>query len=115
MKNARPPIFRAPWLPSRAQQLAAFRDEQRRFNPQAPAAARGYDADWRTLRAAHLAEHPFCRACAARGIERRAHMVDHIEPIRQAPERRLDPSNLQSLCWRHHASKTQREIRSGGE
>ena len=109
VRNARAPLFRAPWLPSRAEQLRAFKEEQRRYHPEPPAAARGYDADWRALRNAHLAEHPFCRACLGEGRERRAAMVDHIESIKVAPERRLDPSNLQSLCWPHHNSKTQKD------
>jgi 5-methylcytosine-specific restriction protein A len=75
-------------------------------HPQASAAACGYDRDWRELRDAHLAEEPLCRDCRRRGIERQAQMVDHIQSIRQAPERRLDPSNLQSLCWPCHNRKT---------
>ena len=109
MKNARPPIFRAPWLPSREQSLAAFRREQMVWRPQAPPAARGYDRAWAELRARHLALEPDCRNCAAHGQHRRAQIVDHIEPIRRAPERRLDPSNLQSLCRSCHQQKTMRE------
>jgi len=108
-RNARVPVFRPTWVPSRDQQLVAFRQEQGRFNPRPPSRLRGYDDDWRELRAAHLLAEPFCRRCAQLGKETRAAMVDHIETVRVAPHRRLDPSNLQSLCWRHHASKTQRE------
>jgi 5-methylcytosine-specific restriction endonuclease McrA len=108
-RNARVPVFRPTWAPSREQKLAAFRQEQGRYNPQPPAKLRGYDDDWRALRNAHLLAEPFCRRCAQLGKETRAAMVDHIEPVRLAPHRRLDPTNLQSLCWPHHASKTQRE------
>ena len=108
-RNARAPVFHAPWKPSRAAQLQAFRQEQRLYRPEAPAAARGYDMDWRKLRAEHLAREPFCRGCLAEGVERMAVMVDHRVSIKDAPERRLDPSNLQSLCWKHHNSKTQKE------
>jgi 5-methylcytosine-specific restriction enzyme A len=52
---------------------------------------------------------PTCRHCRRRGIERRAVLVDHIIPIRKAPERRLDPSNLQALCGPCHQRKTIRE------
>ncbi len=47
--------------------------------------------------------------CAQQGRETLPEMVDHIVPVRVAPERRLDPTNLQSLCWPHHNSKTQKE------
>jgi 5-methylcytosine-specific restriction protein A len=110
-KNARAPLFRAPWLPSQAERLAAFRTEQQRYNPPAPAAQRGYDVDWRAVRKQHLAEEPYCRACMQLGRETIAAMVDHIQTIRDAPERRLDPSNLQSLCYPCHNAKTQRERR----
>jgi HNH endonuclease len=38
-------------------------------------------------------------------------LLDHIVPIRTAPERRLDPANLRSLCWSRHIAKTQRQHR----
>jgi 5-methylcytosine-specific restriction enzyme A len=110
-RNAYPPTFRAPWLPSREQKLAAFRLEQERYNLRLPASQRGYGVDWRALRKQHMAGEPYCRACLLSGNEVRAVMVDHIRTIRDAPERRLDPSNLQSLCWYHHNIKTQRERR----
>ncbi|HEV7283907.1 MAG TPA: HNH endonuclease signature motif containing protein, partial [Kaistia sp.] len=62
------------------------------------AGQRGYDADWRKLRALHLAGHPHCVRCGAI-----ASVVDHIISVRIAPHRRLDPSNLQSLCISHHS------------
>lgn len=65
------------------------------------AAGRGYDHEWRKVRDAHLALKPWCRACG-----RRATMVDHIETVRAAPHRRLDPTNLQSLCRACHAKVT---------
>ena len=108
MKNSRAPLFRAPWVPSAGERLAAFRAEQARYHKRPPATARGYDSDWRALRAEVLAAEPMCRQCARQGIERRAQMVDHIEPIRIAPERRLDPTNCQPLCWPCHRRKTNR-------
>jgi 5-methylcytosine-specific restriction endonuclease McrA len=35
-------------------------------------------------------------------------VVDHVRSIREAPERRLDPANLMSLCRRCHDLKSQR-------
>ncbi len=51
---------------------------------------------------------PSCRECARRGLDRPARIVDHIIPVRDAPERRLDPTNLQPLCWPCHNRKTNR-------
>lgn len=64
--------------------------------------ARGYDAAWYRLRARHLRANPRCIICGVR-----AEHVDHVQPIRQAPHRRLDPFNLQSLCEHHHNQATQ--------
>jgi hypothetical protein len=37
-----------------------------------------------------------------RGIERRCDLVDHMVPVADAPERRLDRTNLWSLCKTCH-------------
>lgn len=70
------------------------------------AAERGYDSDWRAVRAAHLAAHPWCftGTCRQRAVE-----VDHVVSVRVAPHRRLDPTNLRSHCKSCHSKKTVRE------
>ena len=70
------------------------------------ATARGLGADWRKLRAAHLSAHPRCIRCGKQAVE-----VDHIIPRSVAPERRRDPTNLQSLCKPCHSGAKQREER----
>lgn len=35
--------------------------------------------------------------------------MDHVVPVRVAPDRRLDPTNLRTLCAPCHARKTARE------
>jgi 5-methylcytosine-specific restriction protein A len=50
------------------------------------------------LRRHHLAAEPLCRMCAAHGVVTSATVVDHIETTAANPDRRLDPTNLQSLC-----------------
>jgi len=67
---------------------------------------RGYDADWRKLRAAHLKRQPNCVICGKPG-----NTVDHIKRVRDFPELRLDPRNLQTLCASHHSSTVQRQER----
>ena len=84
--NAYPPTFRAPWLPSRAERLAAFRVEQERYNPRPANRWRANDPDWRALRAQHLREEPMCHRCAQLGQETIATVVDHIQPLRTHPE-----------------------------
>jgi 5-methylcytosine-specific restriction protein A len=60
---------------------------------------RGYDAEWDKARTEWLAAYPSCRRCGAK-----ATLVDHIQTIRDAPHRRLDRTNFQSLCTRCHSS-----------
>lgn len=82
-------------------------ERKARFDKKRPSAtARGLGADWRKLRAEHLKRHPWCRLCGAQATD-----VDHIVPRRIAPERRLDPTNLQSLCKSCHSGAKQREER----
>ena len=61
---------------------------------------------WKALRLEILRRDGFaCVKCGARGrLE-----VDHIEPVRRAPERAYDPDNLQSLCAACHTRKTRIE------
>jgi 5-methylcytosine-specific restriction protein A len=73
------------------------------------ASERGYDWQWHLLRERHLAESPLCVACLADEIVAVADDVDHVIPISIAPHRRLDRTNLQSLCRKHHNEKTRRE------
>lgn len=54
---------------------------------------RGYDTTWARYSRRRLHQFPFCVRCG-----RLAEVTDHIVPIRLAPERRLDPTNHQSLC-----------------
>lgn len=79
-----------------------------RQNAHRSAASRGYDSEWRTLRAAVLQAEPACRGCG--GV---ATHVDHVEPLARRPDLRLDRANLQPLCWACHRAKTQREASPG--
>lgn len=88
---------------------AVARDKERkaRFDAKRPSArARGYDAAWEKLRASHLATYPSCVRCGERAI-----VADHIISIRKAPHRRLDPTNIQSLCVTHHSAWKQAQER----
>jgi 5-methylcytosine-specific restriction endonuclease McrA len=77
------------------------------------AAARGYDAAWRKLRAAKLAADPLCAWCLARGIVTAANTVDHIRPISERPDLRMVWGNLRSGCKPCHDAHTARETAAG--
>jgi 5-methylcytosine-specific restriction enzyme A len=85
----------------------AAADAQRRAYDRARAASpfRIYSTpEWRAFRAQILAERPACIDCG-----RRATDVDHLTPVREAPDRALDPSNVVSRCHPHHSARTSRE------
>src|SRR5579871_2335844 len=71
-------------------------------------ASRGYDSDWRKLRAVKLAHDPICEI-RTHCLGYVASEVDHKIPIRDWPEGRLDWSNLQSTCRPCHSAKTVQE------
>ena len=58
-----------------------------------------------------LNEHPLCRPCAENGFTVAATEIDHIVPVKHAPDRFLDASNWQPICRPCHARKTATETR----
>jgi 5-methylcytosine-specific restriction protein A len=69
---------------------------------------RGYDARWRKLRAAFIAENPLCVFCQRDGRVTPAAVVDHIVAHKGNEILLLDWNNLQSLCKHHHDSTKQK-------
>ncbi len=65
---------------------------------------------WKGLRMQALRRDGFaCVQCGARNdLE-----VDHVQPVRSAPERAFDLTNLQCLCPACHSRKTRLEIGLG--
>jgi len=59
-------------------------------------------SEWRFVRRDQLDRMPFCTVCGAL-----ADTVDHVTPIKIGGDP-FCPSNLQSLCTRHHNQKTAR-------
>lgn len=74
---------------------------------------RGYDGRWRRYRHIYLLLHPLCVHCEAEGRTVEAVEVDHITPLRLAPQRKYDITNLQGLCKSHHSRKTAAEQHTG--
>ena len=66
-------------------------------------------AAWRHLSHAMLVQHPICQSCHEKGIIKMANLVDHIVPIREDWSKRLDPNNLQTLCYACHTEKTKED------
>jgi 5-methylcytosine-specific restriction protein A len=98
----RPPIHNPPGGQQRRQRVEVERQQSNGFYRCAP---------WRRLRSAHLAQFPLCAHCLAEDRIVEASQVDHVVPVKTAPDRILDATNLQSLCQRHHSMKTARENR----
>lgn len=64
---------------------------------------RGYDADWVRLRDDYMASvSGRCEECMRKGYLKPAAVVDHVEPVVDSPDLRLDPENLDALCHWHH-------------
>lgn len=72
---------------------------------------RGYDAVWSKLAKMQMVKEPLCRRCLDNKIIKDADLIDHKVPIVVDPTRRLDPSNLQSLCYQCHSIKTVEDLK----
>ena len=66
---------------------------------------------WANASRLYRLNNPCCEACLKDGIVKKADVVDHIIEIKDDWSKRLDESNFQSLCHRHHNQKTWREKR----
>lgn len=108
----RPPKLGGPSQVALQQAKIKKADHDRR---RGSAASRGYDADWRRLRLQFLAKHPLCLFCAKIGRVEAANVVDHIIPIVDRPDLRLDWSNLRPLCKPCHDRHTAVEQAFGGK
>lgn len=100
----RPPVHRP--AGSGAEQRARVERDRQRLMLRPSAVERGYDEQWRIVRAGHLAWHPLC---SVEGCGEPATDVDHVQSIADHPELRLEPGNLRSLCKQHHSQRTARD------
>lgn len=76
-------------------------------------AERGYDRQWRKVRAIKLSLNPLCERCFKKDLIVEATMVHHIKPISKYPELRLVLDNLESMCNPCHEEE-EKEGRWGG-
>lgn len=65
-------------------------------------AERGYDNQWRKLSERYRAKYPLCERCEEQGRVTAAEEVHHKVPINVDASRRLDWSNLMSVCRKCH-------------
>ena len=62
--------------------------------------------EWRAIRLVALTRNPYCVVCLTKGITTLGTEIDHVQDIKDAPERCLDITNLQNMCKPCHSSKT---------
>jgi 5-methylcytosine-specific restriction enzyme A len=75
------------------------RAERKRYeSTRKTAAERGYNAQWRKVRAMQLRHFPMCGCDECQGQRYAADMVHHIVPIDKNPSLRLAMSNLLSMA-----------------
>lgn len=79
--------------------------EKERNQKRGSASSRGYDKDWKRVRAEFLLANPMC---SEPNCEEFATDVDHIISLADGGER-LDPKNLRSFCHSHHSQRTNRD------
>lgn len=63
---------------------------------------RGYDSTWYRLSKWHAKREPLCRECYFRGRKTPWELTNHVLPVRDRPDLRLDRENLSSMCKAHH-------------
>ena len=89
------------------------------------AAERGYDWQWfKVAKLARERDCQMCQDCIDEGgvvlatqtlVEAtEAHPVDHIIPAHVRPDLFYDLDNLRTRCPRHHAAKTQEDLKRYG-
>ncbi|WP_043458634.1 HNH endonuclease signature motif containing protein [Gluconacetobacter diazotrophicus] len=66
-----------------------------------------YDRKWNLFSTKFRFNNPWCVRCLKEGILNDQNtQTDHIIPIEQAPDRKYDETNLQTLCRSCHSKKT---------
>lgn len=89
----RPPVFRNT-------NTVSYAEDKERERIRAKSDRYGWD--WKKFRKRMLSENPLCAQCERDGYVVEATTVHHVVDIVEAPERRLDASNIECLCEMHH-------------
>ena len=105
MANA-PKKINRPWLPERVAFERTRRSDDFDYNGR----------KWRNVRKQKLGQDPLCCACEAEGKVTAATVVDHEPSAKTLIATDRDPYDmqyLQSMCKKHHNSKSGRERHAG--
>lgn len=62
--------------------------------------------EWLSLRSEKLKLNPLCEECEVKGKLIPATVVNHIQPVTQFPDLKLNIDNLESLCRKCHDRRT---------
>src|SRR4029077_15777408 len=92
-----------PVHPADADPHSAYHERRRLWSPLYAGFYRS--GAWKRLSEDHRKRHPLCEVCKAKGLTKLVDLVDHIVELEDGGAA-LDPSNLQSLCYSCHRSKT---------
>ena len=102
MPSAPLPACRESRCPGRATRRGYCADHAREQDrARGTSVQRGYDSAWRRMRGEYIAQHPRCEVCGGTATD-----VDHRVSVREDASRRLDRTNLRSLCHAHHSQRT---------
>jgi 5-methylcytosine-specific restriction protein A len=101
--------------PGKSRCLAHQRAEWRDQNARRDRSLRAFydSAEWTALRLAYKALHPLCETCLNEGRESLTQQIDHLVPVREAPDRALDDTNLRALCVSCHSRRTMTDRHRG--
>lgn len=86
----------------------AYRPAKQRAPTRGTRTERGYDNAWGRWRLAYLREHPLCVDCKAQGFIEPAREVHHIRKVSEAPELKMEETNVMALCKPCHSRRTAR-------
>jgi 5-methylcytosine-specific restriction protein A len=106
-----PPQHRAAFTPSRE---AVKKASAKHYNKHIRKGHEFYHSkEWKETRKWFAKRHPLCIVCKANGIAQSVEIVDHIIEIKDGGSM-LCVTNLQSLCRRHHNTKTAQAVTERG-
>jgi 5-methylcytosine-specific restriction protein A len=96
-----PPRHRPVGMPSREE---AERRRKAALAKQRPSpTAQGYDGAWRKVRRLFIERHP---VCCTPGCGKPTVDIDHVLPLKERPDLRLNWSNLRPFCRSCHSRRT---------
>lgn len=90
----------------KAQEAEAAKEYDRQ---RGSAAKRGYDRKWQRFRRWYLRHHPLCAKC----VRAAATEVHHLRGLREHPEDKCKPEQVEALCKPCHSQETAQNLGRG--